>query len=58
MNQHNTDKEIDAMCADAKAKDNDFWEKSYLSGVTDTPEEAEELRIKIANMRQSGKFND
>ena len=53
-----TEEQIDAMCADAKAKDNDFWEKSYLSGVTDTPEEAEELRIKISNMRQSGKFND
>jgi len=23
---------------------NDFWEQSYLSGITDTPEEAEELR--------------
>ena len=36
---------------------NDFWEQSYLSGITDTPEEAEELRIEIENMRQSGKFN-
>jgi len=35
----------------------DFWEQSYLSGITDTPEEAEELRIEIENMRQSGKFN-
>jgi len=34
----------------------DFWEESYLSGVTDTPEEAEELRIEIEDMRQSGKF--
>jgi antitoxin component of MazEF toxin-antitoxin module len=36
---------------------NDFWEQSYLSGITDTPEEAEELRIEMENMRQSGKFN-
>jgi len=38
----------------------DFWEQSYqsyLSGITDTPEEAEELRIEMENMRQSGKFN-
>jgi hypothetical protein len=24
---------------------NDFWEQSYLSGVTDTPEEAKELQL-------------
>ena len=26
---------------------NDFWEQSYLSGITDTPEEAEELREEL-----------
>ena len=35
---------------------NDFWEQSYLSGVTDTPEEAEELRVEIEKMRGEGKF--
>ena len=25
----------------------DFWEQSYLSGITDTPEEAEELREEL-----------
>ena len=31
---------------------NDFWEQSYLSGVTDTPEEAEELRKEIKKVRE------
>jgi len=31
---------------------NDFWEQSYLSGVTDTPEEAEELRKEIKKRQQ------
>ncbi|NBP00158.1 MAG: hypothetical protein EBU90_08510 [Proteobacteria bacterium] len=35
---------------------NDFWEQSYLSGVTDTPEEAEELRVEIEKMRGEGGF--
>ena len=35
---------------------NDFWEQSYLSGVTDTPEEAEELRVEIEKIREEGGF--
>ena len=34
---------------------NDFWEQSYLSGVTDTPEEAEELRKEVEKMRKKDK---
>ena len=34
----------------------DFWEQSYLSGVTDTPEEAEELRLEIEKIREEGGF--
>jgi hypothetical protein len=36
---------------------NDFWEQSYLSGVTDTPKQAEELRAEIENIRKSGGFD-
>ena len=36
---------------------NDFWEQSYLSGVTDTPEEAEELRKKIKKVREEGGYD-
>jgi len=34
----------------------DFWEQSYLSGVTDTPEEASELRDQIEFIRQQGGY--
>jgi len=36
---------------------NDFWEQSYLSGVTDTPEEANELRDEIEVIRQQGGYD-
>jgi hypothetical protein len=36
---------------------NDFWEQSYLSGVTDTPEEAEELRKEIKKVREEGGYD-
>lgn len=35
---------------------NDFWEQSYLSGVTDTPQEAEELRKEIKKVREEGGY--
>jgi len=35
---------------------NDFWEQSYLSGVTDTSEEAEELRAEIEKIREEGGY--
>ena len=35
---------------------NDFWEQSYLSGVTDTLKEAEELRLEIEKIRNNGGF--
>lgn len=36
---------------------NDFWEQSYLSGVTDTPEEAEELREELKKVREEGGYD-
>jgi hypothetical protein len=41
--------------SECKGAWNDFWEQSYLSGVTDTPEEAEELRKEVEKMRKKDK---
>ena len=56
---HNSPKKCDKddPSLECKKSWNDFWEQSYLSGVTDTPEEAEELRAEIKNIRESGGFD-
>ena len=56
---HNSPKKCDKddPSPECKKSWNDFWEQSYLSGVTDTPEEAEELRAEIKNIRESDGFD-
>ena len=39
-----------------REESNDFWEQSYLSGVTDTPEETNELRSEIEAIRAAGGY--
>jgi len=39
-----------------REESNDFWEQSYLSGVTDTLEEANELRSEIEAIRAAGGY--
>jgi len=56
---HNSPKKCDKddPSPECKKSWNDFWEQSYLSGVTDTPEEAEELRAEVENIHKSGGFD-
>ena len=56
---HNSPKKCDKddPSPECKKSWHDFWEQSYLSGVTDTPEEAEELRAEVENIRESDGFD-